>query len=491
MNNFPKGMQGADKAVKRLGREPATSGILVAKMLEWRRWPQVAATEIFGEPFTAQQLEIADPLFAPLSEGGKKRVICKSGNGPGKTNAFAKILLIWDLTRQGYIVSTAPTWNQVQTKLWAEVARVRKLSKFPLGGKFLPDSCQIKHGAYWYAHGVSTTEEANISGGHAPSVLALFDEAHGIRGAIWDGVEGMMAGGEWCRTGAVGNPLQASGRFYQNFRSAFWHKVTLSCLDHPNVKEQRIVIPGAVTYEWVQERLEEWGETDPRYLAKVLGQFPEGGSNLVVSIGMLENAIENDGHESGIGVHCGIDVARFGDDETIFCWTRDGRLEEEQRFAGKDGNEIAGLLITEAKQRGLTVNDAASRLHVDSIGIGASVMDALSDSGWYADGVNFGAGPRGNYADLHGEEALFANLRAESYFNVRELLRRNLASVPAQFGSTWEELTEPTYSYNRRSALIVEEKSKVKARLGRSPDGADAFALALCRADYGAVIGYG
>ena len=469
-----------------------TSGdILLDKLAEWRRWPQVAATEVFGEPFTEQQMEMVTPLFAPQSEGGKKRIIVKSGNGTGKTNAVAKALCIWDMTRNGYIVSTAPNWTQVKTKLWAEVARLRKKALFPLGGTFLPDSCQIKHGEYWLAHGISTNDEASISGGHAPSVLALFDEAHGIKGTIWDGVEGMMAGGEWCRTLAIGNPLQASGRFYRNFRNPLWHKITLSAFDHPNVRAKEVVIPGAVTYEWVMECLEAWGENDPRYVAKVLGEFPEGGSSLVVTIGMLEKALASDGHEDGIGIHGGFDVARFGDDETVFCWTNDGRLEEEQRFAGKDGNEVAGLIISEAKNRGLTPDDAAQRLHVDNIGIGASVMDALSDSGWYADGVNFGAGPRGNYSDLHGEEALFANLRAEAHFNVRELLKRNLASVPERFASTWEELTEPTYSYNRRAAVLVEEKSKVKDRLGRSPDGADAFALALCRADYGAVIGFG
>lgn len=473
--------------------ETETRERFAAKVKQWEKDPQLAATEMLGEPFTEQQMEVVTPLFAPLSEGGKKRIIVRSGNSIGKTNAMAKILLIWDVLKVGgYIVSTAPNWKQVRTKLWGEIARIRKQTPIPLGGTFLPDSCQIKHGEYWLAHGVSTKdEEASISGGHAPFVLVLFDEAHGIHAKIWDGAEGMMAGGEWCRTLAIGNPLYGSGRFYRNFRSKAWHSVGLSALDHPNVKEQKIVIPGAVTYEWVEEMREEWGEDSPQFQAKVLGQFPEGGSDLVVSLSMLDKAAAGDGHEDGVGIHVGVDVGRFGDDPTLFCWTNDGRLEDEQRFSGKDGNEVAGLLIKECEARGLTPNDAAARIHIDNIGIGASVIDALSDAGWYADGVNFGAGPRGAYADIHGEGMLFANLRAEALFTVRELLKRNLASVPERFADTWEELTEPTYSYNRRSALIVEEKSKVKGRLGRSPDGADAFALALCRAEVGPIIGFG
>ena len=75
----------------------------------------------------------------------------------------------------------------------------------------------------------------------------------------------------------------------------------------------------------------------------------------------------------------------------------------------------------------------------------------------------------------------FANLRAELWWSVRELARRKRIVIPKKFGSTWSELIEPSYHYNSRGALVVEEKDKGKARLGRSPDGADAFVLALSR----------
>ena len=75
----------------------------------------------------------------------------------------------------------------------------------------------------------------------------------------------------------------------------------------------------------------------------------------------------------------------------------------------------------------------------------------------------------------------FANLRAEMYWSARELFRLQLACVPRKYGSTWEELTEGGYSYDRKGRLLVEPKKDIKKRLGRSPDGADAFVLSLAR----------
>lgn len=460
-------------------------------MRRWQNDAQAFATEALGEPFTDQQMPIVRSITGQIGKGGHKRTLVKSGNSLGKTNIAAKLLLWHGGTRPGYTLTSAPSWSQVQTKLWAEADRLYRRALVPLGGRWMPDSCRWKFGGYWFAHGVSTKDESNLHGGHTKHLFVMFDEAQGIPGVLWDAAEGMMQG-EHARWLCIGNPLEARGRFYSNFRKRDeWNALTMSALEHPNVISGEELIPGAVTRDWVEERRREWGEEDPRFLARVLGQFPASAQNLVVSMGYLEKAAEDKGREDGRGLHVGVDVARFGDDESIISTTEDSALVTEDRYAGKDGNELAGIVIAHCRCLGMVPEDAPERIHVDSIGVGAALVDAMAAEGWYVDSVNFGAGPRNNAPDLHGEEMLFANLRAEAYWTVRELLRRGKAHVPAEFGKTWEELAEPTYKYNRRSALLVEEKDKVKARLNRSPDGADAYALALCRAEPGPTIAFG
>jgi hypothetical protein len=68
----------------------------------------------------------------------------------------------------------------------------------------------------------------------------------------------------------------------------------------------------------------------------------------------------------------------------------------------------------------------------------------------------------------------YRNRRAELWFEMAEWIRRGggLPDVPELIG----ELTTPTYTFvNGRFQL--EDKDQIKARLGRSPDLADALAL--------------
>ena len=81
----------------------------------------------------------------------------------------------------------------------------------------------------------------------------------------------MAAGGLWVK---VGNPLEAIGPFYDVFSDPDWFTLAMSSWDHPNVIEDKIIIPGAVTRKWCEDRLRRWGENSPVYQSRVLGDFP-------------------------------------------------------------------------------------------------------------------------------------------------------------------------------------------------------------------------
>ena len=456
-------------------------GLALRRFEIWQQSPETWAREVLGVELTEPQNRFAQSVVE------NKRTVVRSANGMGKTHGAAVLLLWFVSTRKGIVISTAPTWSHVKHRLWGEVAKLYRSAKMPLGGEFLPDGCRWKLGEYWEAFGLSTNEESNFQGGHAEHLLILFDEAQGVAPKIWEAAESMMVG-EQARWLAIGNPLEPRGDFHKAFQKPDeWSSVTLSALEHPNYLADAEVIPGAVTKTWIDERRLAWGENDPRFQARILGEFPAHGNDRVVPNAFLERAENNHARDEGEGVHLGVDVARFGSDETVLVVMRDGVLESEERLAGKDGLEVAGAVQVLAKKVGIERKDAKTRVHIDPIGVGASVIDSLKAAGWRCDPVNFAERPRGTYKAECGDMA-FSNTRAELWWASRELLRLNRLRIPRRFGQTWEELSEPGYTYDSKGRLVVEAKDKIKARLGRSPDGADAVCLALARTGLGANI---
>ena len=95
-----------------------------------------------------------------------------------------------------------------------------------------------------------------------------------------------------------------------------------------------------------------------------------------------------------------VDVARFGSDRSVILRRRGEQVEEIRTFQGLDTMQLTGWVIS-------TINKSQpSRICVDEIGVGAEVVDRLKEQGYRVVGINV--------ARRAGQEALFANLRAEA-----------------------------------------------------------------------------
>lgn len=172
----------------------------------------------------------------------------------------------------------------------------------------------------------------------------------------------------------------------------------------------------------------------------------------------------------------GIDVARGGNDQTVFAALCMDRFDELKKFPGKatpDGQTVS-LLLNEymGKQK--------PKLGVDVIGVGAAVYDALQNAGYDVIGVNFGAGS--DETDRSGKYK-FANLRSEAYWKLREALDPNYGAVLAlpPDKELLGDLCAPKWK-PKQGRIYIESKDEIIKRLGRSPDCADAVAIAtLCR----------
>lgn len=169
----------------------------------------------------------------------------------------------------------------------------------------------------------------------------------------------------------------------------------------------------------------------------------------------------------------GIDVARGGRDRTTFApkhgyWF--GELDTRPGKECKSGREVCGeaIKLTSGVEGGV-------KMGIDVIGVGASPFDLLEDAGAIISGINFGAGS--DDTDKSGRYKML-NVRAAAYWGFREALdpeysRIALPPDPQLRG----ELLVPRWKV-MSGRIQIEAKDDIKARLGRSPDLADAVVLA-------------
>jgi phage terminase large subunit len=161
-----------------------------------------------GPPFWWRQEEMARSVVTqPIT-------VAESGNVVGKSWAIARIILWWMLTRANpLVVLTAPSQALVGTVVFKELRKAHRMSRIPLGGKITdspkasPQTLILPDGAT--ALGFATKGVERLSGQHNPEMLGIVEEASGVDDAIWEAVHSWKAK----RLLVCGNPLRADGEF--------------------------------------------------------------------------------------------------------------------------------------------------------------------------------------------------------------------------------------------------------------------------------------
>jgi hypothetical protein len=131
------------------------SSATVASLL---RDPTLFARIVLGADLWKTQREILAAV------GQHSRVAVKACHASGKSYAIA-IAVLWWLTahRDGIVVTTAPTWLQVEKVIWGEIrsAVVRSVAcgklKFPV-----PMQTELRLGPQNYAIGLSTDDSSRF-----------------------------------------------------------------------------------------------------------------------------------------------------------------------------------------------------------------------------------------------------------------------------------------------------------------------------------------
>ena len=143
----------------------------------------------------------------------------------------------------------------------------------------------------------------------------------------------------------TGNPFTSAGAFYDShhLRRGLYRRVRISAFDTPNVAEGRVAVPGMITEEDIADRKAEWGERSAQYVGGVLGEFPEGLDDVLVSLRAATEAAGRSLAPSG-RVVLGCDVARFGHDKTVVMRRQGPVARIVWKASGADTMETAEFL---------------------------------------------------------------------------------------------------------------------------------------------------
>jgi phage terminase large subunit len=207
------------------------------------------------------------------------------------------------------------------------------------------------------------------------------------------------------------------------------------------------------------ERCKEIAYSD--YLHIWEGQPMVQGDNKILSLAKVKQAMERTIEPEG-GVHCGIDVARFGDDRTVITVRKGLTMLDMQTFTKLRTYETANHAID------MTRGYQDVLYKVDDTGVGGGVTDELVRKELLVLPVN------------NGQKALdpdkYPNAISEMWFQFRDNLDRYDL---IQDQELLRELTGREYSFDNQARRRVEQKDKFKERYGRSPDKADSVLLAF------------
>jgi hypothetical protein len=417
-----------------------------------------------------------------------RQVCVVTGNGLGKDFVTARLSLWWMFARGGLVVLTGPTERQVKEILFREIRKALAAagSDAGLGGELLTLSLRSDTGDDCGVVGMTSNAADRLQGFHHPNLLIAVTEGQGVNDDHIIACQGCAVDAN-NRLFMYGNPTAPSGPLFRAAQSEHWHTLTVSALEHPNVTERKTIIPGAVSYEWCQGMLAEHGESSPIYRSRVLAQFPDDSSHFVFAREWIRKANQN--YRDGVfDAQCelvkhatiGIDVAASQTgDETVAAIVTGPRFERFVTWREQDVTRTADRIAQLSRDwtRGYPpkIPLCEPSLICDKAGPGTGLPDDLRNRHkLYCEGYLGGSKPR---ARQDGKE--FLNLRAQSYWLLRELMEKGLVAFPPD-RLLEEEMQACEWQFNSQQSdkIQILSKDQIRRELGRSPDRLDALVMA-------------
>lgn len=423
-----------------------------------------------GEHLWSKQRDIAQSVV------DNRRTAVKSCHDAGKSFIASRIAAWWiDIHEPGeaFVVSTAPTYKQVHAILWEEIRKAAKRAKNngnPFPGRILQsDEWKLADDELaGYGRKPADQDEHGFQGIHRRYVLVIIDEACGVPDQLWTAVEAITTNAD-CRILAIGNPDDPNTEFGRNCKpGSGWTVHQISAFDTPNFSDEPVpdaLRPLLLSPEWVDDKRKRWGEQSPRYVAKVLGDFPDIGEDTLISPKLIEAAQNRTLQPDDTDQRLGVDVARFGTDRTIIMKLAGSVARCVGSYAKLATTETTGHVVAIARD---TLGEFEIR--VDGVGVGGGVVDQLVEQGWAVVDMQSGAGAL--------DVKHFANARAEWFWGLRQMFEDGDIDIDSDDDELAAHLGAIKYKYTARGQILIESKDEMRKRGLPSPDRADALMLA-------------
>lgn len=461
--------------------------------------PVLWAEEELGVVLWSKQKEVMRSVAA------NRKTAVKSCHSIGKTFLCALLTAWWVCTREDAIVqTTAPTWPQVDGLLWEEI---RKLH----AGNDLPG--RITKEAVWNRFinvGKGRTEaqvaigkkpaDNNVHGFHGvhrpDGVMAILDEACGVVAAIYNGAEAITTfPGD--RQLAVGNPDDPNTKFGSLWAnpSGQWNLLTVSAYDTPwftgeaeemikaagndpdKLRATMAVLDHLPQPEIIDGMKIEWGSESSLFKAKVLAEFPEQGSDSFFSQSIIDASMAEE-HEIDYEILpvLGVDLAGWGDDDSVIYINRNGNVRKYDSWSEGDATIGVEKIVDAIKKTG------AREARIDGGGLGGPIFDFLVGRDDIPDACNV-IKILGTYAAT--DNMVYANARTEQYAYLREMMRAKKINLDILHDERLKkQLLAIKYKFNNKGALHIETKREMRSRGVKSPDELDAVVLSVIDTDY-------
>ena len=428
------------------------------KINEWAVDPALFVREVFGAEPQEWQIE----ALRSIATGD--RVAIKSGHGIGKTTTLAWLIFWWLSTRiPAKVAITANTASQLSDVLWSELGAWHQKMRFKsLAAQFEIKSDKVSLKGTSDSFAVARTSSKDrpeaLQGFHSENMMFLIDEASGVFDKVFEVARGALST-PGSKVVMTGNPTRTTGYFYDAFHGAAesWHRMTV-----PSTRGEY------VSDTFVAEMARDYGENSNAYRVRVLGDFPTSDEDAVIARGIIEAAVRREVEESeGAPIVWGLDPARFGGDRTALCKRKGNAVIDITSWRNLDLMETAGRVKSEYDAA--TWDRRPVEVLVDSIGLGAGLVDRLRELGLPVRGVYVSESP--SVADR------FLRLRDELWWAARDWFEARDCSL-IDNDVLVNELALPLYSFSSAGKIKIEGKDETKKRYGgKSPDLADAFIL--------------
>ncbi|MCX6575360.1 MAG: hypothetical protein NTV82_03080 [Candidatus Aminicenantes bacterium] len=184
----------------------------------------------------------------------------------------------------------------------------------------------------------------------------------------------------------------------------------------------------------------------------------EGTSN-VFPYQAIQAAVERDLPE-GRPVELGVDVARYGDDESVIAVHKGPVGRIKKTFKKNDLMQLTGETIRAKAE------DNAEAMKVDADGMGGGVVDRLREQGHEV--VEIHGGGRADNPEK------FKNMKAEIHWAFRDRLIAGDIDLPDDL-ELKAQLTSITYRVASSGQLEITPKEEMKRKGLKSPDRAEAM----------------